>query len=54
MVTESSRMVLDDIGRTEEKRNIYTIIDCKNKGQRLLDKTKFRLKINIEVATGCV
>ena len=49
MVTESSRMELDDIRRMEERRNIHTIIVWKNKGQRLLDKIRFRLKDNIEV-----
>ena len=47
MVTESSRMELDDIRRMEERRDIHTIIVWKNKGQRLFDKTRFRLKNNI-------
>jgi hypothetical protein len=49
MVTESSRMELEDTRRMEESKNIHTIIVWENKGQRLLDKTRFRLKYNIEV-----
>jgi hypothetical protein len=40
-------MELNDMGRMEKIRNVHAVIAWRNKGQRLLDKIRFRLKSNI-------